>query len=148
MRGKPLLEHRGAIIFAVLWMATATLGCGQRGPRSCHVTGRVSIDGVPVEVGQISFDITTDGDLSTSGPIAAGTYDLWVSPGTKKVRFSAVDVSTIPASPGNDDTATLAAAPVQEARNLVPDHYAENPVVIEIRTSGTHDFALTSQSVK
>lgn len=148
MRGKTLLDHRGAIIFVVLWVAAAILGCGQRGPRSCHVTGQVSIDGTPVQVGQISFEITTEGDLSTSGPITNGTYDLWVSPGTKKVRFSAVDVSTIPASPGNDDTATISATPVQEARNLVPEHYTENPVVLEIRTGGTHDFALTSQQAK
>lgn len=38
-------------------------GCRDTGPRSCRISGEVTIDGVPVQEDAISFDIVDPGDL-------------------------------------------------------------------------------------
>jgi len=144
MKTQRLGLHAGGKRWLVLGLgllvSITALGCSSRGARSCHASGTVSIDGKPVAVGQISFDITVEGDVSSSGPISQGRYDLWVSPGKKKVRISAVDMSSIVETTTEDGLVTTGTA-----KDLVPAKYAEEPLEIEIVSSGSYDFALTSE---
>lgn len=132
-------KRRWFLSLGLLLSITAS-GCSSRGARSCHITGTVSIDDKPVVVGQISFDITVEGDVSSSGPISQGKYDLWVSPGKKIVRISAVDMSSVLETTTEDGFVTT----IGTAKDLVPAKYSKEPLEVEIDSSGTRDFALTS----
>ena len=133
---------------AMLWplslvVLSAIAGCTAQGKRSCEVTGNVSIDGKPVQVGQITFDIVEEGDLSSSCAISEGTYRVQISPGRKIVRISAPDIDSN--AGGTLDEDGFQTQEPQTARDLVPSRYAEEPLEVEITGSGVHDFLLTSE---
>lgn len=116
-------------------------GCGQTGRRACEVSGTVTINGTPIQVGQIDLDITEEGDLPSGASITNGAYRLMSTPGRKKVRVSALDPSTLPN--GSNDGAKPDAKPTM-AKSIVPEKYLKTPLIIEITKSGVYDIELTS----
>jgi hypothetical protein len=110
---------------------TAFSGCSDSGPRSCQISGEVTIDGVPVQEGAISFEIVNTGDLPSGAMIINGKYQTQLSPGPKIVRISA---SNPDPNLGPDDVAP----------DIVPAKYQDKPLEIDVQADGIHDFRLTS----
>lgn len=119
------------LTLAALCLLTVGFGCRDTGPRSCRIYGEVTIDGVPVQEGAISFDIVDPGDLPGGAMIINGRYEAQLSPGRKIVRISA---SNPDPSLGPDETAP----------DIVPEKYQDEPLEIDVQTSGVHNFHLTS----
>lgn len=138
-------SRRGGRLDRIVGICVVTFvlvaGCGPSGRRTLEVNGSVTIDGQPVKVGQITFDVVDEADLGSSSAIADGTYRMKVTPGRKRVRVSALDTSTM--SQGGNDSLKPDAKP-KEAKELVPKKYAEQPLEIEVTKSGVHDIQLTS----
>ena len=64
-------------------------GCGSGGPKIYTITGQVTLDGHPVEKGEIIF-LPVDEDLAPdSGKIRNGTYTAQVKAGPKRVEIRA-----------------------------------------------------------
>ncbi len=91
----------------------------------------MTIDGVPVQEGAISFEIVEVGDVPSGAMIINGRYEAQLTPGRKIVRISA---SNPDPSLGPDETAP----------DIVPEKYQDEPLEIDVQTSGVHDFHLTS----
>lgn len=91
----------------------------------------MTIDGVPVQEGAISFDIVDLGDVPSGAMITNGRYEAQLAPGRKIVRISA----------SNPDPSL---GPDEVAPDIVPEKYKNEPLEIDVQTSGTHHFHLTS----
>lgn len=64
----------------------AAVGCsGGGGPQTIDVQGNVSLDGKPIESGQIYFR-AEDGSNSYYGKIENGSYEAEVTPGEKRIE--------------------------------------------------------------
>ena len=120
-----------ASTLAAFGLITAFSGCGETGPRSCRISGEVTIDGVPVEEGAISFEIVDAGDLPSGAMIINGRYQAELTPGRKIVRISA----------SNPDPNL---GPDEVAPDLVPEKYQNEPLEIDVQGNGVHHFHLTS----
>jgi hypothetical protein len=126
-----MILTRFLLTLATLCLLTVGFGCSDTGPRSCRVSGEVTIDGVPVQEGAISFDIVDPADLPGGAIIINGRYETQLSPGRKIVRISA-----------NNPDPSL--GPDEAAPDIVPQKYQDEPPEIDVQTSGVHDFHLTS----
>ncbi len=119
------------LTLTALCLLTLGSGCSDPGPRSCRISGEVTLDGVPVQEGAISFEIVEPGDVPSGAMIINGRYEAQLTPGRKIVRISA---SNPDPSLGPDETAP----------DIVPEKYQDEPLEIDVQTSGVHDFHLTS----
>jgi hypothetical protein len=125
----PLSGFVGAL--AALFLVTVFSGCSDSGPRTCRISGEVTIDGVAVQEGAISFEIVDAGDLPSGAMIINGKYEAQLAPGPKIVRISASNPNP---SLGPDDVAP----------DIVPQRYQDKPLEIDVQTNGVHHFHLTS----
>lgn len=117
---------------AVCMACAVVMGCGKAGPRSCRISGAVTLDGSPVQDGAIQFDIVNTGDVPGGAVIVGGRYDTWVSQGPKTVRFAIA---------GSRE----GLAPEDETPNATPRKYDKQPLQIDVRNNGVFDFPLTSK---
>ena len=109
------------------------------------ISGKVTLDGLPLPKGQIVFDPATSATgTRTGGPIVDGTYQLTKSdgpvPGAYNVLITAVSV--VEGDP-NDP-----AKKVKRTRDAVPAKYnARTTLHVEIKADGSDglDFRLTSR---
>jgi hypothetical protein len=69
----------------------ALVGCGQ-GPKMAEVSGKVSVDGKPIEKGAITFIPENGVGPTTGGTIEEGEYAVLVPYGRMKVSISAPKV--------------------------------------------------------
>lgn len=82
-----MTKQKSFSIFVVLLAAIVLtgFGCSSKTVKTVKVTGKITIDGNPIEQGSISF-IEIDGKTPTGGgSIKDGTYIANVPPGNKKV---------------------------------------------------------------
>ena len=120
------------VAVAVCMACAVVMGCGKAGPRSCRISGAVTLDGSPVQDGAIQFDIVNTGDVPGGAVIVGGRYDTWVSQGPKTVRFAIA---------GSRE----GLAPEDETPNATPRKYDKQPLQIDVRNNGVFDFPLTSK---
>ena len=101
-------------------------GCGGEGPSTVPLKGSVTVDGVPVERGNITFTpLGKNMDEEVSVPIAAGKYEARVPKG--KVRVSLQ---------GTKETGTMIEVfgkPEPEVVSVIPRHYSSG---IELEPAG------------
>ena len=125
-------------------------GCGGGGNPDLHgVTGKVTLDGQPLETGTIAFDP----EMGTSGPnsggeILNGSYEIPAMSGLKEGSYEVTIRSfrktgrQIPAGePAPPD------AMVDEVAQFIPKKYnAPTTLKAQIKAGeNTHDFALSAQ---
>ncbi|MGY8768910.1 MAG: hypothetical protein ACKVH8_10855 [Pirellulales bacterium] len=67
------------------------LGCGGE-PSLPSITGKVTFDGQPIEVGSIMFEPVDGKGTTEGGTIENGTYTVSVTSGSKKVRITSPKV--------------------------------------------------------
>ena len=124
-----------------LWLVGGALlmltfaGCGMSSSPLCTVTGRVTVNGVPLEKGQIAL-MAKDGAVAPAGgAISGGQYRVQVLPGTKLVEISAMREE------GPVDN--VMGAP-QQKQYLPAKYNTATTLVMEVTSGGanTFDFAL------
>ena len=127
----PAATQRIGLLALAAWVCVVTSGCGNHGPRSCHIHGEVTIDGTPAREGVLRFEILTAGDLPSGAAIVNGHYDTWVAPGPKLVRLVVA---------GSRDGLSER----DMAANIVPPKYEKDPPRIDVKKNGAFDFHLTT----
>ncbi|WP_425619178.1 hypothetical protein NA78x_002915 [Anatilimnocola sp. NA78] len=76
---------RSALCLALLLLAGCTGGAG---PKTTEVSGKVTMDGAPLETGDVLFESLDQGVSPSSAPIVNGEYKAKVQPGKKTVRIT------------------------------------------------------------
>ena len=151
------IQPRGACL---VWLVAAWLamsGCGGRtGPEKAVVSGRVTLDGVPVEDGTIAFIPTGNGP---GGPTAGamikqGTYRTLAGKGPvlgpHRVEIIAyrpgksVEVQGV----GGATTGLSGTAAVQELELYIPEQFNKHSTLTVVVVSGENEvnFELASKS--
>jgi len=102
------------------------VGCGGGGPERCKVTGTVTLDGQPLETGEVLF-LPADGQgPSDACQIVAGSFEGEVAPGSKKVEITATK-EVPPAEAGG----------MPDYINLVPAQYnTQTTLTADIKDGG------------
>jgi hypothetical protein len=120
------------------------VGCGGGGPKTSKVKGQVTLDGAPLEEGNIVF-IPTDGKGVTSGgKITKGEYTADVPYGEKRIEIRARKVvGTKPAYEG------VADSPMQEiAVELIPLRYNSESVLVWTIDSEASDVNIPMETAE
>ena len=117
------------------------LGCGESGP--AKVSGKVSLDGQPIEEGRISF-LPQGGDGTTAeAVIAGGAYTAEVPPGKKVVQIIGMRVTGERPAYAGDPNSPM----IKTTENFVPAKFNDkSELEREITGSTTMDFELKSSS--
>ncbi len=121
-----------------LLAALTTIGCGKSGPVRSDVTGSVTLDGQPLEEGEVLF-IPADGvGPSDACPIIDGEFNGEVTPGSKRVEINATK-----------DTGKAAPDGLPDYQNLVPAQYnRESKLTAEIGESDGSPMTFELKSSK
>ncbi|HWL09285.1 MAG TPA: hypothetical protein VNQ76_12835 [Planctomicrobium sp.] len=80
------------LIPMILVSVTSNLGCQQStvgGRPAVEVSGTVTFDGDPIEIGTLFMESDDAEQRGFSAPIKNGTYSIQVEPGPKKVQITA-----------------------------------------------------------
>ncbi len=117
-------------------VALVVAGCGKSGPKTYEVTGTVTYDGQPLEVGSIAF---TPADTTMRGgqvPVAAGKYAIQLPPGEMAVKIYAER----PSGPYDE---VMGGTPTEQY--LPPNYNDRTKLKATITADGAqvHDFKLT-----
>lgn len=126
-------------IVMVSFLLPLLAGCGN----TVSVSGKITMDSVPLATGRISFEPPPD----ESGKafylnISNGTYSGNVSKGTKFVRIESQSVTDNPSYDPND----YMKGPAKTYKSIIPAKYnGQTTLKVEITKGATHDFALTTE---
>lgn len=132
------------------WRPIATLaagllivlgGCGSD-PLGRHaVSGSVTLDGAPVDNGNISFQPIEGGTTSAGGPVTAGKYSISAEGGLAVGKYR---VSINAPKPGTGGQPVEGAMPGDElplAEELIPPEWNLNSQqTIEVKSGGPYEF--------
>lgn len=118
-------------------------GCGEKGPATVPVKGKVTLDGTPIENGNIIFE-PKDGVGGPAGAeIKGGEYSVNVQPGPKRIRITAQKVvGKKQVYPGSADSPE-----VDVTEEIVPAKYNTETTLEQDLSKGADnvDFKLESK---
>ncbi|QDU76590.1 hypothetical protein Pan97_36420 [Bremerella volcania] len=119
-----------------------TAGCGSGRSDLVEVTGKVTLDGQPVNKGKITFEATDGKGGVEGGSIENGEYSVKTTLGSKAVKINSPKVV------GERKTYGTADSPTEEvSTEAIPKQYNRNTELkIEVSSSSLeHDFDLKSK---
>jgi hypothetical protein len=141
------MSYRRLDLWSVGLLALAVLaGCGPGNPLGREaVSGRVTLDGTPLEFGNISFDpVARSGGVRSGALITDGEYSMdtlkGLPPGKYKVRIFAAEANPpdMKAPDGGELPAPAAELPGQ---SLIPPEYnVQSDIVREVTAGGNNRF--------
>jgi hypothetical protein len=125
----------------VLWiLLPLTVGCGEE-PRSPQfpVSGKVTVDGKPLEQGLISFLPSVSGPAA-SAPIEAGAFalDRTDGPGQGPYKVEIVSVQSTGRQVVSPDDPSVT---IEETRNIIPTRYnARSDLLVQVSADGENAY--------
>lgn len=135
--------NRSIKFFCLVVLSIATIGCGSSGPATGEVTGKVTIDGQPIEGASIEF-IPADGRPSTGVTDASGAYELMFTNDAKGALLGShqVRITTARAGDGGEGV-----GPTLEARDeLLPAKYHDESELTAEVVAGKNTFDFDLQT--
>jgi hypothetical protein len=145
-RWLPRFSSKG-IRLAPWFLLPWVIGCSDE-PRSLHypVSGRVTVDGRPLEEGAISFLPSRSGP-SASAPIRAGTFclDRTDGPGNGPYR---VEIVSIRPTGKRIESPDVPGVTIEETYNVIPTRYnSRSELLVSVEPDGpnAYQFDITSK---
>lgn len=130
----------GSIGLSLLLLINA--GCGSGRSDLVEVTGKVTLDGQPVNQGKVTLEATDGKGGVEGGSIENGEYSVMTTPGSKAVKINSPKVV------GQKKTYGTADSPTEDVtEEAIPKNYNRNTdLKIEVSSSSLeHDFDLKSK---
>lgn len=124
---------RFSIIIGLMFL-TFLLGCGS-GPRVGHVSGQVTMEGVPVEMGQVFFEPIDGNSTIGTGIIENGEFEVTCPPGNYKVVITGT--RKIPGAP---PISNIPGEEIDARESIIPVKYNRQTIL-------TKEVALGKQSI-
>ena len=138
----PVMSLPAARSSLVLCVLAAAAGCGGGDSSGRHaVSGTVTVDGAPVQQGNINFQPVEQSTTSAGAVINNGTYSVpqegGLLPGTYRVEIYA----PVPGTGGTLEEGALPGEPLPEAEELIPPEWnTESEQTIEVKPEGPFEF--------
>jgi len=127
-RGDPFL----VLLMPLLMLA----GCGDSGPAKYDVTGSVTLDGQPIEQGEIRFLSADVQGAPETGQIVNGKFACRTTEGQKRVEITATRESPTPAADG-----------LPNYVSYIPAAYnSQSTLTAEVKPDGDNTFTFKLQS--
>ncbi len=120
-----------------------TGGCGSSGaPETVLVSGTVTLDGVPVAQGMVTFKATGETEKTYAGKIKDGKFEFPSTVGQKRVEInSEEDVVGQKGVPGNPGDPVSAENPVILKKNIIPPKYnSSSDLEANVISAGPNSF--------
>lgn len=140
------------IWIGLAWMALlAVAGCGATdGPITYSISGSVTLNGKPLETGEILFRSEGAAAATFAGKIAAGKYSLSATAGKKRVEITSTQI--VPGkqgprggTPGDPISDTNTAHVYEE---IIPAVYnQQSTLAAEVIPKGPHQFNFALQRI-
>lgn len=128
--------------FLCIFVTVSALGCtNDSDPRTCFVWGRITLDGEPIEEGEVTFLSDNGETRADSAAITLGEYKLHCTPGSKRVQIRAY--REMSESSQKDSQFAANAHPREQ---FVPRRYnddTELSSIVEPNQKNTIDFDLS-----
>lgn len=125
----------GLVGFAVL------SGCGGDPQGRQPISGTVSLDGAPVEKGNINFTPVDTAPTSTGGPIEAGKFSFERSKGLAAGKYRVKVNAPKPGTGGTVVEGAMPGDPVPPPVELIPPEWnTSSTQTVEVQTSGKNEF--------
>jgi hypothetical protein len=123
-------------------------GCGESDPLGRHaISGSVSLDGAPVEKGNISFHPTEKGVTSSGAVINAGKYSIAREKGLPVGEYRVTINAPKPGTGGQVAAEALPGDPVPPPQELIPPEWNVNSEqFIEVTDKGPFEFKFEVKS--
>jgi hypothetical protein len=135
-----------------LWRAGLALlvvcaGCGPGNPLGRKaVSGKVTLDGQPVEQGNITFEPQKKGGVSSGGVITGGQYSIPKEKGLPEGKYL-VRIFAASAASKPDPTQPPGPGAVLPAKELVPDKYnTKSTTIVTVTADKPAEFSFDLQS--
>ncbi len=134
---------------ALALSALLCLGCGSSDPLNRKaIKGKVTVDGLPVPNGSVSFEPLKAGGVSSGAVITDGSYTLTrefgLPPGTYRVSITGDDGTNFGVSPGKLPGDEI----MPERKQLVPASWnSESKQQVEVKNEGpfVFDFPISTK---
>lgn len=131
---------RGVFVLAV-WVACFAVGCGKKGDERVGLTGTVSLQGKPLDRGNILFIPSTPGPTQTGAEIKDGAFSIikeqGLVPGKYKVSISSPDGKT-PDATSNQPPGPSGNFASKE--RIPPEFNTNSKEEIEVKADGPNQF--------
>jgi hypothetical protein len=128
-----MTRQRDWLLVGVIALLVGIVGCGKKDKDMVRITGKVTLNGAPLEKGEVQFT-SNDGSTPPAGAaITAGSYDAKVPLGPKTVRirgYKTVGQRTLYQGVPNSPTAPIVKCIVDER------------LLYEVTSSAEKDFEL------
>ncbi len=125
-------------------LSVGTLGCGSKSdaPQTVNVSGTVTLDGEPLAVAQMVFEPTEGGDKAYPATVTEGEFTAEMTPGSKKVRITAIREIPGKTIPNADGTGEIPAT-----EQYLPVRYnTQTELTAEISEDGEKGLAFELSS--
>jgi hypothetical protein len=116
----------------------AAYGCGKPKVETTKVSGKVTLDGAPLEKGTILFTAADNKAEPASGDIKDGQYALEVPPGPKIVKINATKVVGTKKKYADKDSAN--SPDVDVTKSIIPEIYNDNSQLKVDINAGTKEL--------
>jgi hypothetical protein len=139
--GNSMTVVRMALLLGVVSMLVSA-GCRDKGPRLYSVSGNVSFNGKPIEMGEITFAPVGGAGRPDSAVISNGNYQVKVTEGSKIIKVSAVSTDPELVGPPPPD---MPPGGFNPPREYIPERFNEQSTLtaqVEAKNGQVFDFDL------
>jgi hypothetical protein len=122
-------------------LVSGVCGCSHRNPQNRRaISGAVTLDGVPLKNGSISFQPEQRGGISSGAPIADGKYSIATDKGLPVGKYKVMIFAPVPGG-GQPAAGALPGDPTGPAGELIPPEYnVKSDKFIEVTEKGPYEF--------
>lgn len=129
-------------LFLIVMFSLLLYGCSESGPELYDVSGTVSMDGVPVQEGEIVFRAIDPPGRNYAGRIDAGRFLFQTTPGKKRV-----EITGFKENPNQGPPAESGEQVPTMIMHIPPQYNINSTLEKEVQADGqrVYEFKLTTQ---
>jgi hypothetical protein len=135
-------------VILIAGLVGLVVGCGGSTPSDRHpISGSVTLDGVPLPAGSISFQPLTPTGTRTGAAISGGVYSIDAAHGLPSGKYRVAISSAAPQATSSQGIASPGGTRAVPVELIPPEYNVKSDKTIEVGASGpfVYDFHILSK---